>query len=71
MMYDYFQSQDTQPRRSRRVPVYVRIPFGRIGSLQTNQSSEAWQALGVPRKRPCGIFGCFIFFWCEHAATRL
>lgn len=56
---------------SGKIPVYVGIPFGRISALQTNQSSEAWQALGVPRKRPCGISGCFILFWCEHAATRL
>lgn len=57
--------------RSRRIPVYVRIPFGRISTLPKSKSSEAWQALGVSRKRPCGLSGCFIFFWCEHAATWL
>lgn len=60
-----------QSATSRTIPVYVRIPLGRISPWQAHQSSETWQTLGVPRKRPCGIPGCFICFWCEHAATRL
>lgn len=63
--------ENLRPHSSGKLPENVRILFGRVSTKQTNQSSQAWQALGVPRKRPCGIFGCFIFSRCEHAATRL
>lgn len=63
--------ENSRPTASRTLPVHVRIAPGRTGTKKTHQSGQAWQALGIPRKRPCGILGCFIFSACEHAATRL
>lgn len=57
--------------RSCKILMYIRIMAWRARSLTANQSGKAGQALGVPRKRPCGIFRRFVCSRCEHAATRL
>lgn len=57
--------------RGRRISLCVGVLAWRAGALPSNKRGKAWQTLGVPRKRPCGIFRRFVFSRCEHAATRL